>query len=94
MVERGRRKAQLTGAKLTWTEEEIASYQDVLRMIERSCKLAFPDEDATLCIFTDASNTGLAQVITQVISWKDGVVVDSQKHELIICRAEQFKRPS
>jgi hypothetical protein len=92
MAERGRRKAQLTGAKLTWTDEEVVFYQNVLRMIERSCKLAFPDEDATLCMFTDASKTGWALIITQVVNWKDGVAVEAQEHELIICRAGQFKK--
>lgn len=92
MAVRGRRKAQLTGAKLSWTEEEVVAFQDVLRMVERSCKLAFPDNDATLCMFTDASKTGWALIVTQVVNWKDGIPVDEQDHELIVCRAGLFKK--
>jgi hypothetical protein len=61
-------------------------------MIKRSCKLAFPEEDATPWMFTDASNTGWVVIITQVVNSKDGVTVEAQKHELIICRAGQFKK--
>lgn len=55
-------------------------------MVERSCKLVFPDRAATVCMFTDASLTGHALVLTQVRRWQDGVPVELQQHELLVRR--------
>eukprot|EP00644_Phytophthora_capsici_P012184 jgi/Phyca11/119395/e_gw1.38.469.1 len=65
MQTRGRRKAQLSGATLEWNDEESEAFRKTLEMIERSCKLAFPDKGATVCMFSDASLTGYALVLTQ-----------------------------
>uniref|UniRef100_H3H4R4 Reverse transcriptase/retrotransposon-derived protein RNase H-like domain-containing protein n=1 Tax=Phytophthora ramorum TaxID=164328 RepID=H3H4R4_PHYRM len=91
MQSRGRRKAQLSGAVVEWSKEEAETFRKTLEMIERSCKLAFPDKRATVCLFSDASLTGYALVLTQVLNWQDGVPVEEQQHELLICRGGLFK---
>ncbi|POM63810.1 LOW QUALITY PROTEIN: Hypothetical protein PHPALM_20740 [Phytophthora palmivora] len=47
MFERGRRKSQLSRATLVWTESERKAFRVTLEMLERSCKLIFPDKGAT-----------------------------------------------
>ncbi|KAF4128207.1 RNase H-like domain found in reverse transcriptase [Phytophthora infestans] len=88
---RGRLKAQRSGASLDWNEAEAAAYRETLTMVERSCKLVFPDQAATVCMFTDASRTGHALVLTQVRRWQDDVPVEEQQHELLVCRGGLFK---
>ncbi|KAG3105657.1 hypothetical protein PI124_g13585 [Phytophthora idaei] len=60
-------------------------------MIERSCKLGFPDKGATVCMLSDASLLGYALVLTQVRNWQDGVPVEEQQRELLISRSGLFK---
>ncbi|OWZ17725.1 hypothetical protein PHMEG_0008294 [Phytophthora megakarya] len=85
MRERGRRKFQLSGATLDWTDDDMSA------MVERSCKLNFPERGATVCMFSDASLSGYAIVITQVRLWQEGIPVEEQSHELLICREGMFK---
>ncbi|POM67139.1 Hypothetical protein PHPALM_16894 [Phytophthora palmivora] len=66
MRERGRRKSQLSGAKLSWPDADKLAFQQTLEMVEPSSKLIFPDKGATVCLFSDASLTGYSIVITQV----------------------------
>ncbi|KAG2781067.1 hypothetical protein PC129_g16905 [Phytophthora cactorum] len=42
MHNRGRRKAQLSGAILDWSDAEAEGFRRTLETIERSCKLVFP----------------------------------------------------
>ncbi|POM72870.1 Hypothetical protein PHPALM_10354 [Phytophthora palmivora] len=91
MRERGRRKSQLSGAKLSWSDADKLAFQQTLEMVKRSCKLIFPDKGATVCLFSDASLTGYSIVITQVRRWQDGAPVEDQSHELLICRGGLFK---
>ncbi|KAG2789805.1 hypothetical protein PC129_g12964 [Phytophthora cactorum] len=42
-------------------------------------------------MFSDASLTGYALVVKQVRKWQDGVPVEEQQHELLICRSGLFK---
>ncbi|OWZ14581.1 hypothetical protein PHMEG_00011920 [Phytophthora megakarya] len=64
--ERSRRKSQLSGATLDWTDDEEVAFKSTLAMVERSCKLNFPKREATVCMFSDASLSSYAIVITQV----------------------------
>ncbi|POM71618.1 LOW QUALITY PROTEIN: Hypothetical protein PHPALM_11786 [Phytophthora palmivora] len=92
MLKRGRRKSQLSGATLVWTESEREAFRVALEMMERSCKLIFPDKGATVCIFADASLTGWALVVTQVRNWQNDAPVEQQAHNLLICRGGRFKK--
>ncbi|GMF50339.1 unnamed protein product [Phytophthora fragariaefolia] len=84
MRARGRHNAELSGASLDWSDDEAAAYREALAMVERSCKLVFPEKTATVCMFTGASLTGHALVLTQVRRWQDDVPVEEQQHELLV----------
>ncbi|GMF25153.1 unnamed protein product [Phytophthora fragariaefolia] len=92
MRERGRRKSQLSGDTLNWTDDDVeVEFRSTLAMVERSCKLIFPDRGPTVCMFSDASLSGYAMVVTQVRRWQNSVPVEEQSHELLICRGGMFK---
>jgi transposase InsO family protein len=92
MAVRGRRKAQLRGALLTWSDDEILAFQTVLTATERVQQRHFADPDAIVCVFTDASKTGWAMVVTQVRAWATNVAVQDQQHELLICKGGMFRK--
>ncbi|OWZ03652.1 hypothetical protein PHMEG_00024577 [Phytophthora megakarya] len=52
--------------------------------------MAFPDPDAKLLHFTDASATGYSIVVTQVCQRDALIPVDEQKHERIVCKCGMF----
>ncbi|KAG3189944.1 hypothetical protein PC128_g11542 [Phytophthora cactorum] len=53
--------------------------------------MIFPDPDAELLLFTDASASGYSIILTQVRVWDAALPVDEQKHELIVCKGGLFK---
>ncbi|GMF61960.1 unnamed protein product [Phytophthora fragariaefolia] len=66
MVTRGRRKSRLAGVDLTWTKDDESAFRVVLKLHSNSSKMFFPDRDAHVCLFSDASASGWAVVLTQV----------------------------
>jgi hypothetical protein len=86
MAVRGRRKAQLRGAVLTCSEDDVAAFQAVIGATERVQRRYFADAEAVVCTFTDASKTGWAMIIIQVREWAPGVLVQDHQHELLICK--------
>ncbi|GMF44352.1 unnamed protein product [Phytophthora fragariaefolia] len=81
----------LSGVTLEWNDDEQAAFRRVLEMVSGSCKLVFPDKGATVNMFCDASLTGYSIVITQVHHWQDGLSIEQQSHELLVCRGGLFK---
>eukprot|EP00644_Phytophthora_capsici_P011684 jgi/Phyca11/123290/e_gw1.50.483.1 len=90
MAQRGRRKAQLTGVELTWPAGDKAAFRAVIDLLTTSAKLFFPDPDAVVCVFSDASLGGWAVVVSQVRNWIAGLPVTEQAHELLVCRGGLF----
>ncbi|OWZ08216.1 hypothetical protein PHMEG_00019275 [Phytophthora megakarya] len=90
MAQRGRRKSQLAGVDLSWTEEDKVAFRAVVNLLATSNKQHFADKDARVCLLTDASNTGWAIVVSQVRHWEEGKPVAEQAHELLVCRGGQF----
>lgn len=88
---KSRKKKSAAACVLTWDDEERKSYAIALRAIANSAKLYFPDDAATICLFTDASDLGWAIVVTQVLDWKEGTPVVDQQHELLICHGGAFR---
>ena len=58
-------------------------------MVERLCKEVFLDDTATVCMFTDASLTGHALVLTQVRHWQENVPVEEQQHDVEVFSKER-----
>lgn len=91
MAMRGRRKSQLAAVDLEWSSTEVDSFNAATDLLATSSTQHFAASTAELCLFTDASNTGWAIVVTQVREWLEGIPVAEQRHELVICRGGLFK---
>jgi transposase InsO family protein len=92
MAIRGRRKAQLSGVQLVWSTEERAYFADAVKLLATAAKLSFPDADARVCLFTDASASGWATVVTQVVEWDSTKAVAQQQHQLTVCTGGLFTK--
>lgn len=56
-----------------------------------SSKQYYPEEQATVCLFTDASDHGWAIIVTQVRAWDDEREPTRQAHELLVCQGGVFR---
>ncbi|GMF30938.1 unnamed protein product [Phytophthora lilii] len=92
MAARGRRKSRLAGVDLTWTNDDESTFRVVLELLSNSSKLFFPDRDAHVCLFSDASASGWAVVLTQVREWSVDSPVEQQHHEMLVCRGGTFTK--
>ncbi|KAE8901511.1 hypothetical protein PF010_g12839 [Phytophthora fragariae] len=90
MVARGRRKSRLAGLDLTWTKDDGSAFRVGLKLLSNSSKMFFPDRDAHVCLFSDASASGWAVVLTQVREWSTDTPVEEQHHEMLVCRGGTF----
>ncbi|POM60590.1 hypothetical protein PHPALM_30531 [Phytophthora palmivora] len=63
-----------------WTADEEAAYQGVVSLVKASALMGFPDPDAQLLLFTDASATGYSIIVAQVRHWDVSLPVDEQNH--------------
>ncbi|GLD95516.1 hypothetical protein PINS_up004193 [Pythium insidiosum] len=91
MRTRGRKKRQLEGVDLPWSKDEEAAFKRVLSLLMTSTKTYFAEPTADVCLFTDASNTGWAVVLTQVKNWVPTASVVDQSHEMLVCLSGLFK---
>ncbi|GMF14713.1 unnamed protein product [Phytophthora fragariaefolia] len=89
MARRGRRKSQLAGVDLTWTDEDKDAFSAVVDLLATPNKQHFADKDARVYLLTDASSTGWAIVVSQVRHWDGQKSVSEQTHELLVCRSGQ-----
>ncbi|KAE9037711.1 hypothetical protein PR002_g6407 [Phytophthora rubi] len=92
MVARGRRKSRLAGLDLTWTKDDGSAFRVGLKLLSNSSKMFFPDRDAHVCLFSDASASGWAVVLTQVREWSTDTPVEEQHHEMLVCRGGTFTK--
>ncbi|GMF35886.1 unnamed protein product [Phytophthora fragariaefolia] len=82
----GRRNRNALQVTITWAQEERSCYERVLSLLKDSALMVHPDPDAELCVFADASLFGFSIVTTQVVNWQQGVPVEKQDHQLVICQ--------
>eukprot|EP00644_Phytophthora_capsici_P011722 jgi/Phyca11/123237/e_gw1.50.482.1 len=75
-TKRTRRAA--AGIEIKLNEEERQAFDQVKELLATSTTLDFPDDNATTCLFTDASDIGWAAIVTQ------------QQHRLIQCLSGTF----
>ena len=62
-----RQKSKIRGRPLSaWGDEHQASFTSLIQAITHQVTLAAPDHSKRLCLFTDASSTHWAGVLTQV----------------------------
>ena len=66
---------QLTGkAEFIWTDEHTAQFEDIRRALVSTPVLAYPQADAPFILDTDASNTAVAGVLSQVQDGMEKVI--------------------
>ncbi|KAE9281123.1 hypothetical protein PF008_g27966 [Phytophthora fragariae] len=61
-----RTKRAAAGISIILNDDERAAFEQVKDMLASAATLAFPDDTATRCLFTDASDVGWAVIVTQV----------------------------
>ncbi|KAE8909796.1 hypothetical protein PF003_g6179 [Phytophthora fragariae] len=91
LVNRSRKKYSARAVALTWVEDERVAYSFALQAIAASAKLYFPEDKATICLLTDASDYGWSIILTQVRDWRNDIPVEEQAHELLICQGGVFR---
>ncbi|OWZ08257.1 hypothetical protein PHMEG_00019226 [Phytophthora megakarya] len=71
----GNRKTKRVASEISiaLNEQEVNSFNQVNALLQKSAQLANPRDDATFCLFVDASDEGRASILTQVAVWKPGV---------------------
>ncbi|KAE9000966.1 hypothetical protein PR001_g18645 [Phytophthora rubi] len=87
-TKRTRRAA--AGIELHLTEEERCAFDKVKEMFATSATLDFPDDSATTCLFSDASDTGWALIVTQVANFDPKRPATEQQHRLLHCMSGSF----
>jgi hypothetical protein len=85
-----RSKRIASGIQITLTKEEKECFDHVKATLHNSATLSYPTDEATLCLFTDASDNGWAIIITQVQEWDDSKTPTNQAHELLVCMSGTF----
>ncbi|OWY97616.1 hypothetical protein PHMEG_00031810, partial [Phytophthora megakarya] len=88
---KSRKKRLAEGVHLQWEPETEAAFAALIELLACSAKLAFPDQEATLVLCTDASHFGWAVVLTQAMNWQVDTPVQEQVHELLVCKGGSFK---
>ncbi|CAK4498363.1 unnamed protein product, partial [Aphanomyces euteiches] len=58
-----------SGIQITLTDDERQAFDAVKAKLRTTVELAHPLDDATLCLFTDASDTGWSIIVTQVLAF-------------------------
>jgi hypothetical protein len=71
-------------------QEERDAFDKVKEALATSATLAFPDDTATTCLFTDASDIGWAAIVTQVKGYDVKRPATEQQHRLIQCMSGTF----
>ena len=90
---RSKRKTKrvAAGISIELDAHERTVYDEIKAKIGQHATLSHPDDQATLCLFTDASDTGWGVIVTQVANFNPGVPVHEQTHELLVCMGGNFK---
>lgn len=86
-----KKKAALSKIKLTWTEDQIQSFIKVKQILAGNITLNFPDGKSELFLFSDASDTHHAAMLTQVAEWDQKKDVTEQQHEILGFTSGAFK---
>ncbi|OWY91859.1 hypothetical protein PHMEG_00039384 [Phytophthora megakarya] len=73
-----RTKRAAAGINLELTTEECAAYDQVKEALATVATLAFADDAASTCLFTDASDIGWAVIVTQVTKFDPKTPVTKQ----------------
>ncbi|OWY94590.1 DNA/RNA polymerase, partial [Phytophthora megakarya] len=81
-----RTKRIAAGIAVEFSDTERLAYDQMKEMLASSVTLAFPKDEATMCLLTDTYDVGWSVLVSQVIDWQ----VDKETHELLICLNGSF----
>ncbi|OWY99175.1 hypothetical protein PHMEG_00029874 [Phytophthora megakarya] len=90
LAKTSRTKRTAAGIAIDLTADEKVAFDTVKEMLASAAALNFPDDAATTCLFTDASDVGWALIVTQVKDFNIKVPVQDQQHQLIECMSGTF----
>lgn len=79
------------GISLKLNEEERESYKQIKELLGSITEQAHPDDEAELCICTDASQYGWAIVVFQIRGYKENLLLSEQNCEPIYFLSGLFK---
>lgn len=77
--------------QIGWTDMHRQAFLQCKDLFAKRVKETHVDPAATLCMFTDASDSFWGAVLTQVVDWKDGVPVHGQQHQVVAILSGEFK---
>jgi hypothetical protein len=83
----GKTKKKITaaGIAIQLNQDESRCLTAIKDVLANSATTAFPEENAIMCVFTDASHHGWGTIVTQIDKWDDKKAIENQDHELVIC---------
>ncbi|KAH9088226.1 hypothetical protein LEN26_019606 [Aphanomyces euteiches] len=87
---KAKKKRIASGIKIELTQEEKAAFDAVKSKMRTAVDLLHPRADATLCLFTDASDQGWSIIVTQVDKFDDELPIQEQSHEMLVCQSGMF----
>ncbi|KAE9170306.1 hypothetical protein PF002_g30125 [Phytophthora fragariae] len=85
-----RTKRAAAGIQIQLDAADKAAFDKVKDMLANAATLDFPDDGATTCLFSDASDSGWAVFVSQVANYNLKVAVTEQQHRLIHCMSGTF----
>ncbi|POM65946.1 Hypothetical protein PHPALM_18267 [Phytophthora palmivora] len=85
-----RTKRAAASIEIELEKQEQQAFDDVKEALANAATLDFPDDKATTCLFTDASDVGYAIIITQVMDFDPMKPATEQQHHLTHCTSGTF----
>ncbi|MFK7809294.1 MAG: reverse transcriptase domain-containing protein, partial [Saprospiraceae bacterium] len=90
---KSRKKKSLVGIKLKehgWSTKEVEAFQKVLKCVHEAIRVAVPDSEKEMCLFTDASESGCSIVVTQTYEEELDKPVLEQKHNIVFMTTHKW----
>ncbi|KAE9002974.1 hypothetical protein PR003_g16189 [Phytophthora rubi] len=85
-----RTRRAAAGIELELTVEERQAFDNMKEKLATAATLDFPDDTATTCLFTDASDVGWSLIVTQVVNFDPRMPATDQQHRLLYCMSGTF----
>lgn len=77
-------------ADCKWTEKEREAFKALKQCLYNAIRLAVPQKEKQLCLFTDASSTGCSIVVTQTDPTELDKPLLEQKHEIVFITTHRW----
>ncbi|KAH9150284.1 hypothetical protein AeNC1_019325, partial [Aphanomyces euteiches] len=87
---KSKKKRIASGIQICLTDDEVKAFEAVKTKLRSAIELAHPRDDATTCLFTDASDTGWPIIVTQVLGFDADVPIQDQQHQMLVCQSGMF----